>query len=70
MTKPKKLTSYQKLKAKTEEEKSRNTSLQQDIYHILRGNFTNKSMATTKWNHIFDQEEIIWHGDTSYTITN
>jgi hypothetical protein len=69
MTKPKKLTSYQKLKNKIQQQEDEKTALRLDIYNILRGNFTDKMIATSKWKHIFDGEDIIWAGDSSYTIT-
>ena len=51
----KKLSGYQKIKAD-------NLALKEDIHRILKGNFKDKLLATTKWNAVFDTENMIMAG--------
>jgi hypothetical protein len=51
-----KVSSYQKIK-------NENLKLKQDIYTILREKDPIKKFSvTTRWNIIFQTEEIVWYG--------
>jgi len=58
----KKLTSYQKLKAE-------NLALKQDVHTLVMDKDPisyNRVKTTIKWKLMFEQESIVWRGETTY----
>lgn len=56
--------SYQKLKEQNQE-------LRQDIFNLLRKvKFSDYINTSTKWNMIFDFEDIVWNSSTKKTNNN
>ncbi len=63
MAKKIKISAYQKLKAN-------NLQLEQDIYKLLRGEFSEKLSVEMKWKTKFKGDDMIWLGDLNQSNTN